>query len=175
MFSLKGIASVDNIFVRRDKDKWTLLHELASGVKNLFEIRHLVERGFPVNVADHGGWTALHEAAQEGRLQTCQFLVEQGALCDIVSNDGFTPLMAAADVGNDLTTEWFLKQHNGWNYEWDWKLFKFLLENSPASLTTMLDVFALPLNHTKKGLVAVQYSQVQKFGITFVRMVKLDS
>jgi ankyrin repeat protein len=54
----------------------------------------LVAQGAEVNVAQHGGWTPLHQAASHGDMQMVQFLLESGADPSLESDDRHT----AADM-----------------------------------------------------------------------------
>lgn len=57
----------------------------------------LVRHGAGVNVAQHGGWTPLHQAAAHGDEQMVRFLLESGADPAIESEDGRT----AADMARE--------------------------------------------------------------------------
>lgn len=48
-----------------------------------------------VNMADHAGFSALHDAAIEGSLRTCGLLMRAGAQLDATTDDGETPLECA--------------------------------------------------------------------------------
>ncbi|MEN6521335.1 MAG: ankyrin repeat domain-containing protein [Armatimonadota bacterium] len=56
----------------------------------------LAKKGFDINTQDGLGYTALHWAAECGRVDTATFLIAQGADIDIKSRiGGYTPLHAA--------------------------------------------------------------------------------
>lgn len=54
------------------------LHAAAAG-KHKDIVKLLLEFGTPANAQQHGGWTALHAAAQHGDVEMAQVLVEGGA------------------------------------------------------------------------------------------------
>jgi len=51
-------------------------------------IQHYLERGMEVNTKDNAGYTALHEACVQGRLDTALLLLEFGADTNVNSTDG---------------------------------------------------------------------------------------
>lgn len=57
----------------------------------------LVAQDAEVNVAQHGGWTPLHQAASHGDMQMVKFLLESGADPSLESDDGRT----AADMARE--------------------------------------------------------------------------
>ena len=159
-FSEIGAEALKSIFTITE-DGWSLLHEFSSNGRCVDLVQELLQQGFPVDyqvcptwsrddvsvyswiLQDKTGWTALHEAAQEGQLNICRLLVENGANPSIAKyEDRITPLMAAAEVGDDKTTEWFLNLPRAWSRKWEPELFKFLLEHSPSCLPFMLDAYA---------------------------------
>jgi len=48
-----------------------------------------------LDLADLGGWTALHFAAQNNDAEVCEFLLDAGAFVDAVDSFGNTPLWRA--------------------------------------------------------------------------------
>jgi ankyrin repeat protein len=54
------------------------LHSAAAG-RRLPIVRVLLERGAPVNARQHLGWTALHEAANQGNREMAECLLRHGA------------------------------------------------------------------------------------------------
>jgi ankyrin repeat protein len=60
------------------------------------------------------GWTALHWAAQEGRMAVCRLLVEKGADVNKTTKHNFSPRHAAANNGH-LDIDKYLEQ-NGAKY-----------------------------------------------------------
>jgi len=61
----------------------------------------LVESDAPVNAKQHGGWTALHSAADNGDLEMIRILLEHGADPLTQSDDGKTPAQIAQLKGRD--------------------------------------------------------------------------
>ncbi|XP_076084163.1 uncharacterized protein LOC143054953 [Mytilus galloprovincialis] len=59
--------------------------------------RHLIDKGFKIDITDNRGYTALHCAAEEGYLQITRCLVEQGGASLLVTtHQGKTPYDLAA-------------------------------------------------------------------------------
>lgn len=75
-------------------------------------MNELVRRGCSPNGADGRGWTALHHAAEFGRLETVQLLFELwGEELNVNAQDsaGWTPLMNAAANGHAPVVSLLLK------------------------------------------------------------------
>jgi len=64
----------------------------AASEGDVAEIRRLIARGIPLNIADYDARTPLHLAASEGKLETVRFLVEQGVPLNPKDRWGNTPL-----------------------------------------------------------------------------------
>jgi uncharacterized protein len=75
------------------------LHSAAAG-RQLGIVRMLLERGAPVNARQHLGWTALHEAANQGNRQMAETLLRHGAEPSLGNDDGKTSSDVAADRGH---------------------------------------------------------------------------
>ena len=70
------------------------------------EMRRLLEEKSDVNSRDEDGWTALHFAAQGGRVEAVRLLLCNGAEIDAQSSKtGNTALMYAARDGNSGSEE----------------------------------------------------------------------
>jgi ankyrin repeat protein len=54
-------------------------------------VKALIEVGAEVNVAQHGGWTPLHQAADHGHHEQVQLLLDAGADPGLKSMDGRVP------------------------------------------------------------------------------------
>lgn len=91
----------------------TPLHAAAAGTPHTRPAAMLlVERGADVNATQHGGWTALHAAAQNGDVALAALLLERGA--DVhARNDGEqTPLALAQEAGQAEVAA-LLARHGG--------------------------------------------------------------
>jgi len=71
--------------------------------KALTSVRLLVAYGAQVNVAQRGGWTPLHQAADHGFQHLVEFLLEAGADRTLKSSDGRTPGEMALEKGFEVT------------------------------------------------------------------------
>lgn len=60
----------------------------------------LLEHDAPVNAAQHGGYTALHAAAQSGYAALAELLLSRGADPNLRTDDGQTPANIAAANGH---------------------------------------------------------------------------
>jgi uncharacterized protein len=60
----------------------------------------LLEYDAPVNAAQHGGYTALHAAAQSGYAALAELLLTRGADPNARTDDGQTPAQIAAEHGH---------------------------------------------------------------------------
>jgi uncharacterized protein len=74
--------------------------EVAQGI-----VEHLLAHGADANVAQHGGWTPLHQAADHGHLGLVQILLEHGANPQARSDDGRLPVDMAREKGFDHVVE----------------------------------------------------------------------
>jgi ankyrin repeat protein len=68
-------------------------------------VRKLVEYGAEVNAAQHGGWTALHQAALHGDQALVTLLLDSGADGNLNSKDGRTASQVALENGYDQLAE----------------------------------------------------------------------
>lgn len=75
----------------------TPLHAALSGPLPAEGVRLLVEAGADVNARQHGGFTALHSAAQGGKMEVIDLLLDRGARVDAATEDGRRPLDFARD------------------------------------------------------------------------------
>ena len=75
------------------------LHSAAAG-RQLGIVRMLLERGAPVNARQHLGWTALHEAANQGNREMAEALLRHGADPAAGNDDGKIPADVAAGRGH---------------------------------------------------------------------------
>jgi ankyrin repeat protein len=63
-----------------------------------------------INAGDRCGSSALHYAAEKGRLEVAKFLVDQGAIVNVTNMWDKTPLHEAANAGHDELV-WFLVEN----------------------------------------------------------------
>jgi ankyrin repeat protein len=80
----------------------TPLHAAAAGGKpeTVAAVAALLARKADPNARQHGGWTALHSAAQSGRLDLARLLLDHGAEPNPRSDDGTTALEMAEEKGH---------------------------------------------------------------------------
>ena len=81
----------------------TPLHAALAGPLPLEGVRLLVDAGSDVNARQHGGYVALHSAAQHGALQLIDLLLDRGADPDAAADDGRRPA--------DFASEELVKEH----------------------------------------------------------------
>ncbi len=95
--------------VRRDADvaavsmnpmEVTPLHS-AAAAHAIEIVRMLVESDAPINAKQHGGWTALHAAADNGDEEMIKILLQHGADPLLQNDDGKTPAQIAQLKGRD--------------------------------------------------------------------------
>ncbi len=75
------------------------LHSAAAG-RQLGIVRMLLENGASANARQHLGWTALHEAANQGNGEMAEVLLRHGADPGLGNDEGKTPKDIAADRGH---------------------------------------------------------------------------
>jgi ankyrin repeat protein len=73
------------------------LHAALAGRMPLEGLRLLLDAGAPVDDRQHGGWTALHAAAQHGQVDRIDLLLERGADPSLPTEDG----RSAADLADE--------------------------------------------------------------------------
>ncbi len=93
-------AGADPALVSRNNMRVQPLHS-AVAARQPGIVRLLLEAGAPVNAAQHGGWTALHAAAQHGDLEVVDLLLNYGADAALVNDEGKSPAHLAAAQGNE--------------------------------------------------------------------------
>ncbi len=76
----------------------TPLHAAVAG-RQFQTVKLLLENGIEVNATQHGGWTALQGAANNGDARLIELLLANGADPDAVSENGSTAL-SLATAGN---------------------------------------------------------------------------
>ncbi|WP_143688864.1 ankyrin repeat domain-containing protein [Wolbachia endosymbiont of Laodelphax striatellus] len=97
--------SYENIY-ERDKKERTALHYAI----NAKTVRLLVEKGVNVNAADVGGYTALHLAVTEKRLEIVRELIKSGAEVNAEEyGNKCIPLHLACMVGEKEIVEELVK------------------------------------------------------------------
>jgi ankyrin repeat protein len=70
----------------------TPLHATLAGPSGIAGVRLLAEAGADVNARQHGGYTALHSAAQHGAVDVIDLLLDHGAAPDLAADDGRRPV-----------------------------------------------------------------------------------
>jgi ankyrin repeat protein len=91
----------------------TPLHAAAAGTPRTREAAILlVEHGADVNATQHGDWTALHAAAQNGDAELATVLPERGAEVNARHEGGQTALALAEEAGQAEVAA-LLKRHGG--------------------------------------------------------------
>ena len=76
------------------------LHTVMAGAQVRTVAETLIARGATVNARQHGGYTALHEAAGNGNLDLTELLLTHGADVNALTDDGKSPLTLAAEQGH---------------------------------------------------------------------------
>jgi len=82
----------------------TPLHAAAAG-KHAALVKLLIERGANANARQHGGWTALHGAAQSGDLESATALVDAGADVSARADNQQRPIDLALTGGHQAMVE----------------------------------------------------------------------
>jgi ankyrin repeat protein len=67
-----------------------------------------IANGADVNARNHRGWTALHWAAQIGRVRAVKLLIAKGAFVDELDRNGHTPLLMAMRHGEQSVVQLLL-------------------------------------------------------------------
>jgi len=80
----------------------TPLHAAVAG-RRLDVVKVLLENGIDVNATQHGGWTALQGAANNGDTKLAEILLANGADAAAVSENGSTALSLAV-AGSHIET-----------------------------------------------------------------------
>ncbi len=97
--------SFKSVYERDEKGR-TVLHYAVEAKT----VRLLVEKGVDVNAADVGGYTALHLAVTEKRLEIVRELIKSGADVNVEEYDSkCTPLHLACMVGEKEIVEELVK------------------------------------------------------------------
>ena len=78
----------------------TPLHAGMAGPNALGAARVLLDAGVDVNARQHGGYTALHAAAQHGRMDLVDLLLAAGADAGVAADDGRRAADFAAEKGH---------------------------------------------------------------------------
>lgn len=91
-----------------------LMHSILDSKPSIEIIEFLIDQGININHLDSGqGWSALHFAAQDNKVDIVNILLNAGAKIDVVDNFGNTPLWRSimSFNGNSETIN-FLLAHN---------------------------------------------------------------
>ncbi|WP_338406633.1 ankyrin repeat domain-containing protein [Wolbachia endosymbiont (group A) of Longitarsus flavicornis] len=109
----KCIASACNsedVVVEFTKEKETLLGELLNAVAqgNLDKVKDFIKKGTNAKGKYNNGWTLMHYAAYEGKLNIVIYLVDKWAILEIKYNDGRTfSCNTSLDSASDLVNSYF--------------------------------------------------------------------
>lgn len=83
----------------------TPLHAALAGPLGMDGLRMLLDAGTDVNAKQHGGYTALHSAAQHGRMEIIDLLLDRGADPDLAADDGRRAIDFAREKGHPHAVE----------------------------------------------------------------------
>ncbi|MBZ5604224.1 MAG: ankyrin repeat domain-containing protein [Acidobacteriia bacterium] len=86
------------------------LHAAAAG-RHADVIKVLIDHGAPVNARQHGGWTPLQAAAQNGDLESARMLISNGADVQARAENNQTALDLALTKGHQAMVD--LLESNG--------------------------------------------------------------
>ncbi|XP_071636411.1 uncharacterized protein [Temnothorax longispinosus] len=85
--------------------------EVAAAYGHLQVVRMLLQyRKLDINARDKDGFTILHIASQEGRLEVVKYLVDKGSDINAKNTSGTKPIHIAAREGHKDTVEFFLSK-----------------------------------------------------------------
>ena len=65
----------------------------------------LIKAGANVNAKSQMGWTALHNAAENGSVKMIKMLIKAGAYIEVKNKEGLTPQQIAKINGRDKAVE----------------------------------------------------------------------
>lgn len=113
-----GSLDVLDFFIEEQNMQYDIFTAAAKGYTAT--VRYFIERKVkPVNSADSSGWTPLHRAAYNNRLETVKFLVnEKGAKVNISNkrnSSPLTPLHAAAEEGHTEIVKYLVEKGGDFN------------------------------------------------------------
>ena len=80
---------------------------------NIEAVKQHLAAGMDVNAKSDEGWTALHEAAFEGRKEIVELLISNGAHVNAKGESGRTPFDLATQSKRNLETADLLRKHGG--------------------------------------------------------------
>ena len=132
---------------------------------NIKNINMLLDKGIDVNAKDQYGWTALHEAAQEGHENIVQTLLDNGAEVNAKNKYGSTALHDAVRFGRGTIVQTLLDngaEVNAKNKYGETALHKAAQEGHDNIVQTILDNGAEVNAKNKYGETALYWAA--KFG-----------
>ena len=99
-YILESKTSIDYLeTLNSDKLGTLLISEMRKRSSNIEYIQNLLDVGCPVEYRDAAGWTALHQAAHDGKIEIMELLISKGAGVNALDNRGETALHRAAAAG----------------------------------------------------------------------------
>ena len=90
--ALEELLKSANVNSRDQDGRTPLMYAILSEHADVRMVEFLIQHGADINVADKQGWTPLHFAARDHKLDLVKILVDNGAAVDPVDVFGNTPL-----------------------------------------------------------------------------------
>jgi len=144
-FLILSIVCSFSIFSKRTVREKRLWRKLYAAAKrgHLDKIKRLVAQGADVHYQNSHDEIVLHEAADEGHLETVKYLIEEaGSKIDVQNGKGRTPLFQAVDEGHEDITEYLLSKKADPNiktYEGSSILHEAVFEGKPNAVKMLVE------------------------------------
>ena len=107
--TLDEIVDGEDFYLFYDDVTWNTALHLASSQGNLSLVASIVLSGFPADLQNAAGQSALHLATLAQHYAVCQFLIKAGANALLNDNDDTSPLDTAISLDNFKLMDLFLK------------------------------------------------------------------